>query len=263
MPKALFTALILSITFQGFAQTYILQEDFNGGIPSTWAVVNADGATPNSAVNQFTNGFISYINNADTVAASTSYHETSGTPSADYLITPKLNLLTVSKLVWDARSVDASYPDGYYVLISSTDSLITSFTDTLMVVNQENYIWNKKSIFLNDSGYANQTVYIAFRNFTTDGFILMLDNVSVEVSDFVSAPEIAADIDFAFYPNPAKTQVSIQCSSEFEASIFSMNGQRLIQSNSNTIDVSCLAKGVYIIQLNSLGKSTKKRLVIE
>lgn len=263
MPKALFTALILSFTFQGIAQTYILQEDFNNGIPSTWAVVNADGAAPNSAVSQFTNGFISYVNNSDTAAASTSYHEVTGTPSADYLITPKLNLLTVSKLVWDARSVDASYPDGYYVLISSTDSLITSFTDTLLVVNQENYIWNKKSIFLNDSGYTNQAVYIAFRNLTTDGFILMLDNISVEVSDFVSTPEISPEIDFTFYPNPANTQVNIQCSSTFEASIFSINGQKLIQSNDHTIDVSSLSKGVYIIQLNSLGQSIKKRLVIE
>lgn len=137
-------SLLLS---NSFAQSVLFFEDFNSGIPSTWALVNSDGLTPAEAVDTFDNAWISFIDDGDTCAASTSYYTPTG-QAADYLISPKISLNTFNKLVWTARSYDATYPDGYLVLISSTDSLIGSFTDTLMVVNGEFYYWHSRSVQL-------------------------------------------------------------------------------------------------------------------
>jgi len=133
---------LLILGGQTKAQITLLNENFSTGIPSTWALLDDDGFTPHSAVSQFTAAWIYYESTDDSSAASTSYYEPADTAS-DYLILPKLALLTFSKLVWNARSVDASYPDGYLVLISTTDSLKASFTDTLKVVEAENFIWQK------------------------------------------------------------------------------------------------------------------------
>ena len=57
-----------------------------------------------------------------------------------------------------------------------------------MYVAAENPIWNRKSILLDTLGYANQDVYIAFKNITQDGFILLIDDIWLEVSDFASIP---------------------------------------------------------------------------
>lgn len=245
---------VCSLLFSnGFAQSVIFSEDFNSGIPSTWALVNSDGLTPAEAVDTFDNAWISFVDNGDTCAASTSYYEPTGQAS-DYLISPKITLNTFTKLVWSARSYDASYPDGYVVLISSTDSLIGSFTDTLMAVEAEFYYWHSRSVQLDLEGYANEDVYIAFKNNTTDGYILMLDDVRVMGSDFASAQENEAAV-ISVYPNPASDFIQINGTEAGSIySCYSIAGELLFTASSARIDVSNLQSGTYFIQVHSTDK---------
>ncbi|MEO9533288.1 MAG: choice-of-anchor J domain-containing protein [Crocinitomicaceae bacterium] len=252
-------SLSLLVSTLSFAQTTILFEDFTNGIPSNWAVVNQDGNTPEAAVAAFTDAWISYQTSTDTSAASTSFY-TNGGAAQDYIILPKQSLLTHTKLSWEARSVDASYPDSYYVLISSTDSLIGSFTDTLLNVTDENYIWNRKSILLDTAGYANQDVYVAFCNYTTNGYILELDNVQVEVSDFTSIPT-EEPISFSVYPNPTSETISISFDGEYTALVYAVDGQLIKESTEHTIDVSDLENGSYIIQLITEQQSSSQTFI--
>ena len=241
----------LSVLFSvvGFTQTTVLFEDFSNGIPSNWAIVNQDGNTPDAAVSAFTSAWISYESTTDTSAASTSYY-TNGEAAEDYIILPRQSLLLHSKLSWEARSVDASFPDSYYVLLSTTDSLIGSFTDTLLNVINENYAWNRKSVLLDTMGFANQDVYIAFCNYTTDGFILELDDVQLEVSDFTSIATEELPI-LTIYPNPTSEVLNISFEGTFNAAILNMDGSLIKSSSKNAIDVSELAVGTYIIKLIS------------
>jgi hypothetical protein len=251
----------LIVSTLGFAQTTVLFEDFTNGIPSNWAIVNQDGNTPEAAVSNFTNAWISYETSSDTSAASSSFY-TNGEAAEDYIILPKQSLLAHSKLSWEARSVDPSYPDSYYVLLSNTDSLIGSFTDTLLNVINEYYSWSRKSILLDTAGFVNQDVYIAFCNYSTNGFILELDNVQLEVSDFTSINELKP-ISFSIYPNPATEMINIDFSGDFEASIYSIDGQLLSTSTENKIDVSALSKGSYVVQLTSANETTAQSFIIK
>lgn len=262
MPKAILVLLISFTTLISFGQTVLLSEDFSNGIPSTWQIIDADGHTPHASMSQFTAGWIAYNESIDTTAASTSYYVNETDQSEDYLILPKLSLATFTKLSWSAHSVDPSFPDGYHVLVSTTDSLITSFTDTLLTVLTENYIWNRKSIMLDTSGFANQDVYIAFRNFSTNGFILELDDIMVEVSDFAKI-EDQETIDFQVYPNPASQQITINFDGDFAVQIISIDGQVVLTTTENTVNTSELTSGQYIVRLQSENLVSNQFLIIE
>lgn len=262
---AKYFTLILSLLFVGHvsAQMVLLEEDFSSGIPSNWTIVNADGLTPDDAVSQFTDGWIYYESEDDSSAASTSFYNPVG-QSMDYLILPKLDLLSFSKLVWSARSVDASYPDGYYVLVSTTDSLVESFTDTLLTIDAENFIWEKRGLLLDTAGYANQEIFIAFQNFTNDGFILELDDIKVLSDDNVSIPENKENT-IVVYPNPTQEYLYVQ--HDFTESpnfqIFDLNGRMILESSNPQIYVADLQSGIYILNLEQEGTSIKKRFIKE
>lgn len=228
------------------AQSILLDENFSSGIPSTFAVINADNQTPAAAVSQFTDAFIWYNTTDDSSAASTSYYTNSDAQAEDYLILPKLTLQTVTKLSWEARSVDPSFPENYYVLLSTTDSLIGSFTDTLLTVTEENYQWTRKSILLDTMGFANQDVFIAFRNFTTDGFILEIDDILVEASDFVDFYNEKETIQFNVYPNPTTEYLRTTIHSNTLA-VYDLSGKLLLQTDKDWIDVRSLENGTYLI----------------
>lgn len=253
--------LIVSISaFSLHAQTVLLEENFNSGIPSNWAVVNADNLTPASAVSEFTNAWISFNHNGDTCAASTSFYSPEG-QSADYLITPKLSIPTFSKLVWSAQSYDASFPDGYVVLISTTDSLIGSFTDTLLSVTEEIYYWQTRSVQIDLEGYANQDVYIAFKNITNDGYILMIDDVSVLVSDFATVTEKVKPA-VTIYPNPTHDLIFVDgLESGDLITIYSAIGQVVLTSYEREIDLSNLESGIYLYTIQSKSGKTSGTVV--
>ena len=262
MPKAILLSLIVFTASFSIGQTVLLSEDFSSGIPSNWQVIDADGNTPHSSMSQFTAGWIAYNQASDTSAASTSYYENATDQSEDYLILPIMSLATFTKLSWSAHSVDPSFPDGYHVLVSTTDSAITSFTDTLLTVLTENYVWNRKSIMLDTMGFANQNVYIAFRNFSTNGFILELDDILIEASDFAGVSE-APVLEFEIYPNPASDILNIDFDGEFSLELFSMDGKSILKSSENTINTSNLNSGQYVVRLQSENQSSNQILIIE
>jgi len=244
--------LLISIFFYQAlqAQIVLFEEDFSAGIPSSWYLVNSDNLTPAAAVDTFDNAWISFISDGDTCAASTSFYDPAG-QSADYLITPRITLDAFSKLVWSARSYDASYPDGYIVLISTTDSAITSFTDTIFVKPEENFYWHSRSVQLDAEGYANEDVFIAFKNTTTNGFILMIDNVKILGSDFVSFESNGQEM-ISVYPNPVMDFVTIsKTSAEDVVVIYDLQGHELIRTLSNRIDMSTLSPGIYVYSVFS------------
>lgn len=235
------------------AQSVIFEETFVAGIPSAWTIVDNDGLVPAEAVDSFDNAWITFSDDTNLCAASTSYYTPTG-QSSDYLITPKISLNTFTKLVWSARSYDASYPDDYLVLISATDSLIGSFTDTLMVVGGEYYYWYNRSVQLDLEGYTNQDVFIAFKNITTDGYILMIDNVKVLGSDFASTTE-EESLAVSVYPNPTVDLVYFSGMNTGDViEIYSASGQLLLTSQSDVIDLKTFDTGLYFYAVISGSK---------
>ncbi|MES2554918.1 MAG: choice-of-anchor J domain-containing protein [Bacteroidota bacterium] len=250
------------------AQTVILDEDFQQGIPmATWTVIVNDTNTLDSTVIEFAPGWISLAdpeNTTDTVAGASSFF-TEPAEADRWLITPSLALGSYGNYVqWNARSHDPSYPDGYYVMVSTTDTQISSFTDTIATLGFENPEWTTRLVNLSNEGYANQTIYIGFRLRSYDAFKLYLDSVNVRVDDPVGINELNASIAIELYPNPAKTDVTIKGKDLQSATVFSLDGQVVMEQSLLTtavLSIESLPAGTYLIEVQTANGIGRERLV--
>lgn len=171
-----------------------LDEDFTTGIPFGWLVVDGDTLQPDPALNMV-KGWTTIKDYKDTnniVAASASWYTSSG-GSNDWLITSSVTLGSNPCLSWRAYSQDAFYPESYEVRISTagsdtTDFLANSFLDSIAAESST-------PVFrlLDLSAYSGQSVRIAFRQTTADGFVLVLD--SIRISDVSQLDAGVIDVD--------------------------------------------------------------------
>lgn len=247
-----------------FAQTDILMEDFQSGIPATFTIIDNDGLIPNAAVSEYTEAWISKVDpddNSNLTASSTSYFEPIGV-SSRWLITPSLTLGAFGNFFsWQAKSHDASFPDSYLVMVSTTDTQVASFTDTLYVGFQESQYWTTHEVNLSEAGYDNQTVHLAIANRTYNGFKLYVDSMRVWKEDPVSVSQIAT-IDFSVYPNPTNNSITVNSDAAIELiSVVNLNGETILTSNNKMVDLSNIAAGIYLIEVQTAQGSARKRIV--
>lgn len=264
MKKAIYVLTIGLISFQALSQTQVYSEDFQNGIPATFDIIDNDGLTVNATVSDFSDAWtlIADPNNpGDSIVGSTSYFDPVG--QADrWLITPSITLGAFGNMLyWDAKSHDASFPDSYYVLASTTDTQLSSFTDTVYFNFAEQADqWNYRSTNLSEFGLDNETIHLAFVNRTNNGFKLYLDSISIEIEDPASVKE--NKIDFVkVFPNPAQDFVNIQGKFD-DYSLYSAQGTIVLRnSSSNTIDLSILNSGVYFLEINKEGRVQRTRII--
>ncbi len=106
--------------------------------------------------------------------------------------------------------------------------------------------------------------------FHEDGLLLYVESLSGVYSREVDVTGIENNKPetekFSFYPNPAKTSLYFEGTSEIkQIRIYNQTGQLFLQSKSDTkpLDISLLPKGVYILEATlKSGKQTEK-LVVE
>ena len=259
---AFFGSFLTSLT----AQTTVLSEDFQQGIPSNWAVVINDAGTVDPSVSEFAPGWIALPdpqNPSDTVAGATSFF-TTPVQSDRWLISPPITLGAYGNILkWEARSHDPSFPDGYIVVISTTDSLIASFTDTLKAVYPEDEFWTQHEVNLSDSGYMSQTVRVAFVLRTTDAFKLYLDDISMRIDDPVGIEELA-QLNTVVYPNPSSKTIAFRGDQPERVVIYAATGSLVYDQQVNAgqnIDISALENGSYIIELRNTKGISRQRFI--
>jgi hypothetical protein len=260
MRNVLFCFFLL-ISLGHSAQTVVLSEDFESGLPVGWTIRDNDGFTVHPNVSAFQDAWITTEDPSDvanTCAGSTSYFTPEGRASR-WLITPSISLSAYGNfLYWRAASHDPSFPDGYMVLLSTTGTEIEDFTDTLFRRIAEFPEWTARSINLSDSGYNDITVHIAFVNNTNRGFKLYLDDIRVEVNDPVSFEEHTLS-QLVVYPNPTNDLLHIVSSEEITSIyVYATSGQLVASSISTPLYLDSLENGVYFIHL-----TTKKGVVVK
>ena len=262
MQKKLLFIIAIFFTFNSQSQTIIFQEDFQDGISNTWTLRDNDGLTP--VFSEYNNAWIAIIdpeNPLDTVASSTSYFNPTG--KADrWLITPQVTLGTFGNFIdWNGKSQDASFPDDYMVLISTTGTQISDFTDTLLEVSGENFEWTNRIIDISSQGYNNQPVHFAFVENTRDLYKLYLDSITVVKEDPVFVNELS-EINFSIYPNPTSSKLIISSLSAIEKiNVYNELGQQLLSSKSKEVVVSNFDNGIYIVEIISNNQISRKRFV--
>jgi hypothetical protein len=165
-----------------WAQEGLELEDFEDGlIPASWTLHDVDGNTPASSVSFIDEAWVvAMTGGGDVVAASTSWYSPAGTAD-DWLVTPPIAIGPASSLSFEARAPDPDFPDGYEVRISTTGSAVEGFmaNSPLLTVAAETNSFTPHTIDLAAAGYADQTVWIAWRNTSNDKYLLQVDDIEV------------------------------------------------------------------------------------
>ncbi len=253
--KIIVASLIATTTF---GQTTILQQDFNAGMPAGWQLINADNLPPynDPAVNFITDAFVIAEDNdsigiGDNVMVATSWHETAG-DADDYLILPKLTMGAIGNYIsFDAKSLDASHPDGIEVRISRGGiNPWNFFNDEPAYDNAAvSPYWTNYIVSLDSVGVANEDIFIAFRHTGNDQFILAIDNIKVWIEDPVSVFENdLASLSIA--PNPSNSIINLNIPTNTPFQILDVTG-KVITADSyvGNINISDFSNGIYFIKV--------------
>lgn len=171
----------------------VFHEDFQNGIPDTFTLMDFDGHTPDPDLN-FPKGkaWASWTDPDDAenlIAASVSWYDHSGCTANDWMITPVITLPADSaacQLYWRSRSAVSTFMDAYQVAVATdTDQkadVLAKTSDKWMVVKQISNSQNLaewKTYKVDLSNFRGRTIYLAFINVTTDGWMCYVDDITV------------------------------------------------------------------------------------
>lgn len=263
MTKFVFIILIF-LSVKKYSQTTILNANFNNGIPVGWQMIDNDQLTPNNSES------VSFMTNAwnvvenpdstgigDSVLMATSWFESSGTAD-NYLISPAVTLSNFGNYIYfDLKSLDASNPDGFQVLYSTSGTNIDDFVVNNIVFDSASIspYWTRYVVNLDEHNLNNQTIYFAFRHYATDKFILALDNINITINDPVPIKTTEKEM-FSFYPNPANNYINIKGVKEnTKCSIINLRGEVIKKIYiTNGLLLLDIPAGVYFIKVNNIRK---------
>jgi len=101
----------------------------------------------------------------------------------DWLVTPKWNIQSGDSLVfWLRQFLSPIGADSLVVRVSTTDSLIPSFTTRILYTDKLEYPaipnWKRYAVSLNS--FAGQGIFLAFRHGDDNGGGILIDDVSIE-----------------------------------------------------------------------------------
>jgi hypothetical protein len=168
------------------ANAQIFSENFDAGIPATFTLNDVDGGTPNANVGTLVDAWNAGAGEDDNglskdCVLSTSWISTP-TTADDWMSTPAIVIpVSVNPIVleWNSMAVDATYPDGLQVFTSTSGATPADFTGAngsqVYISANELPVWTTHQVVIAD----NQTIYVGFRNNSTDQFVLAVDDIIV------------------------------------------------------------------------------------
>jgi hypothetical protein len=201
--------------------------------------------------------------NGDSAMSSASYINNIGALTPDnWMILPRFKVTSANaSLTWMAGARDANYYEEHYsVLVSTTDTAMSSFTRTLFSGDNESAAYHMKTVSLGE--LEGKTIYIAFRHHDCrDIYWLEIDDIGLDgvtYSDPVSI-ENASNIEMSIYPNPASDYVMVKAEGVREINVLDLNGRVLSTTTQSKVDLSNLSAGVYFVRvITDNGTATEK-----
>ena len=170
------TSLTAQTFFEGFEAVA------NGSLPAGWTAIDQDGQTP-SAATAFVGTSWSKtndptpVNPGNAVLSAAADFAPAGTAD-NWLFTPQITPASGDNLYWDARSRTGNSPEAYEVYVATAQTVASAQAGTLIfstTAAPATLAQTTASL----AGFAGQPVYIAFRQITTNGSILDIDDVMV------------------------------------------------------------------------------------
>lgn len=152
----------------GGSASTLFEENFNNGIPSSWANIDNDG-----------DGNAWYSDNGH--VTSESYNQSSGSFDADNWLISETSVTIPNSgsysLKYDVKSNHSSYPDSYEIYIGYWSGSTFQPTNQLVSETANNTSWSTKTISLNS--YKGQSISIAIRHKCYDAWSISIDNVKI------------------------------------------------------------------------------------
>ncbi|HRI28989.1 MAG TPA: choice-of-anchor J domain-containing protein [Chitinophagales bacterium] len=271
-------------------------DDFSDGDLNGYTLYNLDGLVPddpelatmadsawtvrNITAQGFTGG---------NAAFSVSWYVGDAGPSDDWLITPAIEVQEGIELSWTALAITSSglYRDRYQVFVANAPTIEAfSLTAPLFDTGDVGELATPTQRSLDLFGYAYQTIYIGFRNYTLPynppisqgGNELAIDNISVISQVIPSVPAIQQNLQLAVSPNPvqagntAKVSFDTTQPDNYALEVYDMSGKILqrqkmgFQQPGNhqaNLDLSQLAAGNYLLKLVSSQQSGTVKFVVQ
>jgi hypothetical protein len=278
--QLLLAAFLMGSFFTAKAQTTILSENFDDFTdwPSTgWTQYNVDGNTINEEISDYfdpayTFTILNFTSAPDNLFAATASYFDVVDQADRWLVSPSIDLTDAEAdvvLSFGAASGDVNFLESYEVLVSTTGNAVGDFTSVLTVTDEaapaDDASFTTRTVNL--TSYIGQTIYIAFRQTSTDEFLLFFDDISV-VSNTTAGLNDKALTKLSVYPNPANDIVTIAAGDALvnNVSIVDINGRTVksvkFDGLANTqVNVSDLAKGVYVMTISSDKGTTTQKLM--
>ena len=212
-----------------------LFESFTGVTfpPTKWKVVNKDGGT---------NLWIRSTTKFNTSPASAgSSWESSTLQNDDWLITPKLSVVTGDSLTFWQSIYSASFPEDLYVRVGTTNDPNTGTWTDLAYINDNTTTWKYRAYDL--SAYNGQNIYIAFVNRSFDAWTIFVDDVTGPIV-YIPANDVgttSVDVASSLMPGAVAPKATVQ---NFGSATNSFNVTMTITGGyTSTQAVSSLAPG--------------------
>ena len=205
MKKIITLALFFcACIFATHAQTILMSEGFESGLPETWNNIDHDGDGFSWEILTMDEDEIpTHTGNGCIASASYDYEEDEALEPDNYLITPAITIpdnLTAANmplLSWWVAAQDPDYPADYYeVRISTTGNSASDFTTSAVyaeILSTDE--WTMHTVDLRN--YIGQTIYIAFIHTNcSDEFMMKLDDIAVLYFDTPSIVTTPDALDF-------------------------------------------------------------------
>ncbi|MES2863096.1 MAG: choice-of-anchor J domain-containing protein [Bacteroidota bacterium] len=182
----------------------------------------------------------------------------------DWLISPSISLgSSGNTLTFWAKSCDNAYPDETFnVAVSTTDTAVGSFTNiSSEIATFGTYVEYSYDL----DTYQGQNIYIAIHCTSEDLFGFMVDDFKVTATALSADSFTLAGV--KIYPNPAKDVLNIESSIEVltKVSITDLNGRvvKEVSNNLSQISLGDLAKGIYMVTIESATAKKVEKLIVE
>lgn len=101
-------------------------------------------------------------------------------------------------------------------------------------------------------------------NYGAEKDVYLGHEVHVEYLDVTGLDENSSVAGFKVYPVPAESEIQIQAENFQKAEIYSLTGQKLMESVQQKMNVSALSQGVYLLKVfDQSGKAETQRIVVK
>ncbi len=262
------------------ANNYAIQ-DFewaNMAAPYAYMIFNPYNVNPSITIPEF---------QAHSATKFVAHFASEGVTNNDWMITPQIQLGSQSSIDFWAKSFTKLYGSDYIkVLVSTTGTEPEDFTAlTEIPTDGEEVPTSWKHYIYSLADYEGQTVYIAIQTVSEEGFLLMIDQVTVR-SNQGSVDNEDNNVDMFTeslnnnYPNPFNPETTINFSmkerGKVRIDIFNVKGQKVNTLINDTVDAGShnvvwngkdsqgrrVASGVFFYKMKTKNISQVKKMIL-